>query len=254
MKIATWNVNSIRARKDRVLAWLDVNPVDVLCMQETKTVDGGFPFADFSARGYHVEHWGTPAYNGVAIASKLPLAEVMRGLDANADPQARCIAATISGVRVMCVYVPNGEAPQSAKFVYKLAWLDRLLAVMSSSDLSKPLLLCGDFNVAPEPIDVHDPALWEGNCLFHPDERARLEKLRSLGLVDVYRAQHVGEADRYTWWDYRMLGFQRNQGLRIDHVYASAPAAARVTRAEIDREARKGKGASDHAPVVVELA
>lgn len=256
MRLATWNVNSVRARAPRLFAWLDAHPVDVVCLQETKVIDEEFPILEFHARGYQVATFGQRTYNGVAIASKLPLTDVLLGLaDGVDDPQARLISATVrcelGEVRVFSAYVPNGEAPASPKFQYKLAWLGRLRGHLDRFHSPKDLIVVvGDLNVAPEPIDCHDPEAWEGRVLFHPAERAALEQVRAFGLVDVYRRHHP-EPGRYSWWDYRMLAFPKNRGLRIDHVLATSGLADRSTAAEIDREARKGQQPSDHAPVVV---
>ncbi len=255
LKIATWNVNSIRARQARVLAWLAAAQPDALCMQETKVVDKDFPVEEFRALGYHVALLGQRTYNGVAIAAREEPADVVCGLsDGVDDPQARLIAATVAGVRVISAYCPNGQSVGSEKFAYKLQWFERLRRYLDlRCNAATPLALCGDFNVAPEPIDVHDPAAWEGQTLFTLDERAAWRRVCEFGLVDVYRKKHP-EPGRYSWWDYRQLAFPFNKGLRIDHVLASAPLAERCTAAEIDREARKGKEPSDHAPVVAQFS
>ncbi|MSP61969.1 MAG: exodeoxyribonuclease III [Myxococcales bacterium] len=255
MKIATWNVNSVRARLERVLAWLAAAQPDVLCMQEIKVVDDGFPVDEFRAAGYEVALSGQRTYNGVAIAAREAPSDVARGLDDGVDdPQARLIAATVGGVRVISAYVPNGQAVGSDKYAYKLEWLARLRAHL---DLryrpDQPLCLAGDFNVAPEAIDVHDPAAWEGQVLCSPPERAALARVAAFGLEDTYRIHHK-EGGRFTWWDYRMLSFPKDKGLRIDHLFATPPLAARSVGAEIDRDARKGKLPSDHAPLVVTFA
>lgn len=257
MKLATWNVNSIRARLDRVLAWVAAAQPDVLCLQETKVEDSAFPFAAFEQAGYHVVHHGQKTYNGVALCSKTPLTDVRCGLgDDEDDPQARLIAATVettpgsAPVRVLSAYVPNGSEPGSPKFVYKLRWLARLRRHLDVHYApSTPLALCGDYNVAPEPRDVYDPAGWEATTLYCPEVREALAEVARFGLTDVYRL-HDPEPGRYSWWDYRMLAFPKNLGLRIDHIYATAPLAQRSRHALIDREARKGKQPSDHAPVV----
>ncbi len=255
MKLATWNVNSIRARQERALAWLGAARPDALCLQETKVGDADFPVEEFRALGYHVALHGQRTYNGVAIASLEEPRDVVRGLDdGDDDPQARLIAATVGGVRVISAYCPNGQAPGTDKFAYKLRWFERLSAYLTRRHRpDEPLALCGDFNVAPEPIDVHDPQAWEGQTMCTLDERAAWRRLCGFGLVDVYRARHP-EPGRYSWWDYRQLAFPFNKGLRIDHVLATEGLASRCIAAEIDREARKGKQASDHAPVVVEFA
>jgi exodeoxyribonuclease-3 len=251
MKLVTWNVNSIRARHDRVVEWLGRHAPDVLCLQEIKVVDESFPGDAFAAAGYQLAVHGQKTYNGVAIASRLPLADVTRGLgDGVDDPQARLIAATVGGVRVVNTYFPNGGELGSDKYAYKLRWMERLLAwLRAHADPAGLLALVGDFNVAPDDRDTWDPALWAGQTLCSDAERARLAEVRAWGLHDAFRRHHV-DGGLYTWWDYRNLAFAKKQGLRIDHVYATAPLLARCTACEIDREARKGKEPSDHAPVV----
>lgn len=255
MLIATWNVNSVRARKERVLAWLSAQQPDALCLQETKVTDDAFPSAEFEALGYHVVVSGQRTYNGVAILSRTPLAEVVRKFDdGEEEPEARFLSARISGVRVVCVYVPNGQVVGSDKFSYKLAWLSRLRRYLDlHCDSAEPLALCGDLNVAPEPRDVHDPAAWQDTVLFHPDARTALQELCAWGLVDAFRLHH-SEAGLYSWWDYRQLAFPKNHGLRIDHILVTKSLAARCVSAHIDRETRKGQGASDHAPVVASFS
>ncbi len=251
MKLATWNVNSIRARLSRLLSFLETRAPDVVCLQETKVEDPEFPSIEIRAAGYEAVTFGQRTYNGVAILSRTALGAPTYGMeDGVDDPQARLVAATIEGIRVASVYVPNGQAPGTEKFAYKLQWLDRLARWLQRGSPEQPLVLCGDFNVAPEDLDVHDPAAWEGQVLCHPDERAAFRRLMEWGLVDLFRKHH-DEGGRFSWWDYRMLGFQKNRGLRIDHVLATGSVAARCSAAEIDREMRKGKNPSDHAPVVV---
>jgi len=254
MKLVTWNVNSIRARHDRVLAWLQANEPDVVCLQELKAQDEHFPVDDYRRLGYEAAVFGQRTYNGVAILSRSPLDRVERGLgDGVDDLQARLIAADTGGLRVISVYVPNGEAVSSEKFVYKLEWLARLKRYVAAQlAAGMPLLLCGDFNVAPEPIDVHDPVRWQGHVLFSRPERAAFAELIDVGLVDVVRALHP-EQSLFTWWDYRQLSFPRNHGLRIDHVLAPPAVRARILGAQVDREARKGKQPSDHAPVMIDV-
>ena len=258
IKIATWNVNSIRARLDRVLAWTKATQPDALCLQEIKVADKDFPVEEFRAIGYFAALHGQRTYNGVAILARTEPLGVVCGLaDDVDDPQARLIAATVgtatNSVRVISAYVPNGQSVGSEKFAYKLAWLDRLRSYLDRlCDAAKPLALCGDFNVAPEPIDVHDPAAWEGQVLCTNDERAALARVTAFDLIDVYRQKHA-EPGRYSWWDYRQLSFPYNKGLRIDHIWATRSLAVRCIAAEIDREARKGKLPSDHAPVVVQF-
>ncbi len=255
MQIATWNVNSVRARKERVLAWLVVQQPDVLCLQETKVTDDAFPRADFEALGYHVTVSGQRTYNGVAILSRTPPVDVVRAFaDGEEEREARLLTASVSGVRVVCAYVPNGKVVGSEKFAYKLAWLGRLRRYLDRScDPAAPLALCGDLNVAPEPRDVHDPAAWQDTVLFHPEARAALHDICAWGLVDAFRLHH-NEGGLYSWWDYRQLAFPKNHGLRIDHILVTPALAARCTGARIDREARKGQGASDHAPVMASFS
>jgi len=254
MKLATWNVNSIRARLPRVLAWLDANTPDVLCLQEIKVEDAQFPTEDFVARGYHVVLFGQRTYNGVAIAARSEPADVVRGLaDGADDPQARLLATTLDGVRVLSAYFPNGEAMGSSKFAYKLDWMARLRARLTEEIRDgRPLALCGDFNVAPAALDVHDPTAWDGHVLCTSEERAALDAVRDTGLVDLVR-QLNPDTPCFTWWDYRQLGFPKNRGLRIDHVFVTPALAARATAAGVDRSARKGKLPSDHAPVWAEF-
>lgn len=255
MKLATWNLNSIRARRERLLRWLERHPVEVLCLQELKVTDADFPRDELREAGYEAAVYGQRAYNGVAILSRETPGDVERGLgDEDDDDAARLIAARVAGLRVVSAYFPNGGAIGSDKWRYKLEWMRRLAAWLARRcDPEEPLVLCGDFNVAPEARDVHDPAVWEGTVLFHPEAREALERIRAFGLVDLFR-RHRNEAGLFSWWDYRMLGFQKGRGLRIDHVWGTRPVAERSLGAEIDREERKGKQPSDHAPVVVELA
>jgi exodeoxyribonuclease-3 len=254
MKLATWNVNSIRARVDRVVAWLADKRPDVLCMQEIKVEEEQFPREAFAAAGYSLVLHCQKTYNGVAIASRAPATDVVRGLDDGIeDAQARLITATVEGVRIASVYVPNGQVVGSDKYEYKLQWMERLRAWLGKhgdrSAAAQPLALCGDFNVAPEEKDVHDPPAWANETLFHIDARKALERVRAWGLVDLLRLHHP-EPGLYSWWDYRMLGFAKNRGLRIDHIFGSEPLARRCSDCFIDREARKGKAPSDHAPVI----
>jgi exodeoxyribonuclease-3 len=250
MKIAAWNVNSIRARQERLLAWLAAAQPDVVCLQELKCEDDGFPGDEVRTAGYQFVCHGQRTYNGVAILAKGELTEVVRGLDDGVqDPQARLIGATVNGVRVFSVYAPNGQEVGSPAYLYKLAWFGRLRRYLDARHRpDQPLVLCGDWNVAPEPIDVHDPVGWEGQTLFSGPEREALSHLCAFGVTDVWRALHPGE-QKFTWWDYRMLGFPKNRGLRIDHLLATPALAQKARAAEIDREMRKGKQPSDHAPI-----
>lgn len=251
MKLASWNVNSIRARVDRVIEWVQAQQPDVLCMQELKCEESAFPAERFEAIGYQVARVCQKTYNGVGIATKVPLADVRIGLsDGEDDTQARLVSGVFDGVRLICVYVPNGQAPGTDKYAYKLKWMERLRRYLETHHkVSEPLVLCGDFNVAPEDRDVHDPVFWSKETLFHIDARQALEKVRAWGLTDTFRMHHQ-EAGAYSWWDYRMLSFPKGKGLRIDHIFATEPMARRCSSAWIDREARKGQQPSDHAPVL----
>jgi len=251
VKIATWNVNSIRSRLERLLRWLEKTQSDVVCLQETKVRDEAFPFEAIQAAGYHAAVFGQKAYNGVAILARGEPANVARGFgDEEEDPEARLIAADVAGVRVVSAYVPNGRAVGSTKYEYKLAWLGRLGRYLQKRHApAEPLVVCGDFNVAPDDLDVANPQRWAGSVLCHPSARDAFEPIRQRGLTDVFR-QHHPEGGIYSWWDYRMLAFPKNDGLRIDHVLATEPMAKRCTGAEIDRDERKGPKPSDHAPVV----
>lgn len=253
MKIATWNINSVRARVERLCNWLKSAQPDVLFLQELKCTDEQFPHDEVKATGYRCEVFGQKTYNGVAIISKLPVTDVVRGMnDGVDDDHARVIWCTFGGIRMCGLYAPNGQAVGSPAYAYKLEWYARLGKLLASKPHPE-LLLCGDFNVAPEELDVWDPRYFADKTLFTPPERAAFKTLRdSLGLVDVYRQLHP-EGQKFSWWDYRLLAFPKNNGLRIDHFLVSPSVAARCTAAEIDREARKGKLPSDHAPVWVEL-
>jgi exodeoxyribonuclease-3 len=256
VRVATWNVNSLAARLGRVEEWLGRVEPDVCCFQETKLADTAFPAMAFHALGYEAAHHGQGRWNGVAIISRAGLTDVVCGFgDGGAvDPEARIMSATCAGIRVTTVYVPNGRALGTEHFAYKLAWLDRLHAhVAATCDPSRPVLVCGDFNIAPADHDVWDPAAFVGSTHVSEAERAALRRLEGWGLVDVFRAAHPDERDLFSWWDYRAGRFHKHQGMRIDLVLASRPLAARVTSALIDRDARKGKLPSDHAPVVVEI-
>lgn len=253
MKIAAWNVNSLKVRLPQVLQWLQSNPVDVLCLQETKLTDDKFPQAEIEAAGYSVVFSGQKTYNGVAILSKHPISEVQKNNPLYADEQQRLIAATIQGIRIVCVYIPNGQAPDSDKFVYKLAWLKSLNEWLQQQLAAYPqLALLGDYNIAPEDRDVHDPAAWQGGNLVSPEERAAWQGLLDLGLHDSFRL--FEQAPKlYSWWDYRALAFRMNKGLRIDHILLSDALKGRCSASEIDKTPRKWEQASDHAPVIATL-
>ena len=255
MRIVSWNINSLRKRQDRLLAWLADSKPDIVCLQETKCTDEQFPQLELRAAGYHAAFHGQKSYNGVAILSKLEPQDIRAALcDEDADPQARVIAATIGGMRVFSVYAPNGQAVGSPAYEYKLKWYERLGSCLRAHEnTAGDLIVCGDFNVAPRDEDVHDPALWRGAIMCSDGERAAFEALCAGGLVDTLRL-HRKETGLFTWWDYRMLSFPKNRGLRIDAVLASRSAAAKCTDAGIDREMRKGKEPSDHAPIWAEFS
>lgn len=253
MKLATWNVNSLKVRLPQVLQWLTENPVDVLCIQETKLTDDKFPRAEIEAAGYHVAFTGQKTYNGVAILSRHPMTEIQKNNPLFEDEQQRIIAATINGIRVICAYMPNGQALDSEKFPYKLSWLDALHQWVKQQLPNYPqLALLGDYNIAPEDRDVHDPAAWQGMNLVSPAERAAMQNLVDLGLKDSFRLFEQAEKS-FSWWDYRQLGFRLNKGLRIDHILLSEPLSQRCSACIIDKTPRKWEQPSDHAPVVATL-
>jgi exodeoxyribonuclease III len=253
MKIATWNVNSLRVRLPHVIEWLGSEKPDVLALQETKTVDEQFPHAELQAAGYHSVCAGQKTYNGVALLSRQPLADMLRDFPGIDDAQRRTLAATIGGIRVLNVYVPNGESVGSEKYAYKLDWLERLTAYVRDQLTKHPrLVLLGDFNIAPESRDVHDPAAWEGSVLFSAPERAAFQRLIDTGLRDTFRVFEQ-EAKSFSWWDYRMNAFRRNMGLRIDHILASPALSERCRSCRIDKGPRKRERPSDHTPVIAEF-
>lgn len=254
MKVATWNVNSLRVRLPHLVDWLAAHAPDVMCLQETKCDDAAFPADELRAAGYASLHHGQRAYNGVAVLARGECVEVCRGIPGFADEQSRVIAADVDGVRVVSVYVPNGQSVGSDKYAYKLRWFEALAAWLESELAAHPrIAVLGDFNVAPEDRDVHDPAAWTGQVLFSDPERAALKRLLDLGFVDSFRL--FEQPDRsFTWWDYRMNAFRRKMGLRIDHALLS-PALAQACRAcAIDTAPRGLERPSDHAPVICELA
>lgn len=251
MKLASWNVNSVRVRLERILAFLEREAPDVLCLQELKATEENFPSARFREAGYHSVCHGQKTYNGVAILTRGEPAAPLSGLDDEVDdPQARLLGCDFGGIRVLSAYVPNGHAVGTDKWEYKLAWLSRLRRYLERRhDPARPLALSGDFNVATDERDVHDPKLWEETVLFHPEIRAALAELTRWGLVDTFRL-HNQEAGHFSWWDYRAGAFHRNWGVRIDYVFASRGLAGRCSGASIDRDERKGEQPSDHAPVL----
>ena len=254
MKIFSWNVNSVRARKERFLAWLDKHQPEVLALQEIKCQDEQFPREEVLERGYQVETFGQKTYNGVALLAKSPIEDVRRGLgDEVDDPQARFISAQIEGIRMVCVYIPNGSSMDSDKAVYKKQWYARLLAHLERlHEPGEPLIVLGDFNVAPRENDVNFLEVWKDGVLFHPEMRAALQGVCDWGLEDLFAKLHP-EGGVYSWWDYRQLGFPRDDGLRIDLLLGTEPVTQRLKAAGVDRDERKGKKPSDHAPVWVEL-
>ncbi len=254
MKIATWNVNSLNVRLPHVLDWLAANPIEVLCLQETKQQDADFPQQALLEAGYHTAFIGQKTYNGVAILSRMPLEDVQFGIPNFEDEQRRVISATINGIRVVCVYIPNGQAVESEKYYYKLGWLQALREWLEEELQHHPkLVLLGDYNIAPEDRDVHDPVVWQGNILVSEPERLQYQQLIKLGLTDSFRM--FEQADKaYTWWDYRMMAFRRNHGVRIDHILISQPLVLVCKSCVIDKEPRKRERPSDHTPVIVELA
>ena len=253
MKLATWNINSLAVRLPQLLAWLAANPVDAIVLQETKLTDDKFPLAEIEAAGWHVQRFGQKTYNGVALLSRHEAHDVVRNIPGFDDPQARVIAATVDGIRIVGAYFPNGQAPGSEKFVYKMRWLDALRAWLQAELAVHPaLVLLGDFNIAPEDRDVHDPIAWAGQIHCTPEERAQFAALVELGLVDAFRLFEQ-PPKAWSWWDYRNLAFRRNQGLRIDIILVSPALQARTTACVIDKLPRKNERPSDHAPVIVTL-
>ena len=253
MLIATWNVNSLKVRLPQVLAWLHANPVDVLCLQELKLVDEVFPHAELQAAGYYAICAGQKTYNGVAIISRTPASDVVRNLPAFDDPQQRIISATVDGVRVVCAYFPNGQEVGSDKYRYKLDWCDATHGYLQTVVAQHPhTILLGDFNIAPDDRDVHDPALWQGQILCSPAEREKFQALLGLGFVDAFRLFDQPEKI-FSWWDYRQLGFQKNRGLRIDLILLSQALQEKCSACFIDKAPRKNAQPSDHAPVVAQL-
>ncbi len=254
MRIATWNVNSVRSRHDRLLAWLDRHEPDFLCLQEIKLTEDRFPWEELDAAGYAACAYGQKTYNGVAIISRTAPEDVQRGMDDGADdPQARFISARFDDLHVISVYVPNGRTVDNDAYRYKLQWLGRLRAYLESHHRpSDKILVCGDYNVAPEDIDVARLDQWGESVLCHEEAREALDRLKTWGLTDLFRQQKP-EGRFYSWWDYRMLGFPKGNGLRIDHVLGTAAVAGLCTDAWVDRDERKGSKPSDHAPVVVDF-
>jgi exodeoxyribonuclease-3 len=254
MRFATWNVNSVKARLPRLLDWLADTKPDVVCLQETKVAADGFP-DEVAALGYTVAAYGQGRWNGVALLSRVGLDDVRQGFAGEPgypDAEARSVSATCAGIRFMSVYVPNGRTPDDPHYAYKLNWLAALRDALVADVAAGPLVVAGDFNVAPTDADVWDPTVFIGSTHVTPPERDALAAIRAVGLTDVVARPLKGDRP-YTYWDYRAGMFHQNKGMRIDLVYASSDVAAAVTDAVVDREARKGKGPSDHAPIVVDL-
>ncbi|GMU69024.1 MAG: exodeoxyribonuclease III [Steroidobacteraceae bacterium] len=248
--IATWNVNSLRVRLPQLAEWLAANPVHTIALQETKLEDAAFPRAEIEALGYHVAASGQRTYNGVAILARAPLHDVQTGIPGFDDPQRRVLAATIDGVRVVNLYVPNGQSVGSEKYAYKLRWLAALRDWLREELARHPRLIAlGDFNIAPEDRDVHDPAAWAGSVHVSEPERAALGELLALGLADSFRLFEQPPGS-FSWWDYRQGAFRRNNGLRIDLLLVSEALAKACTQSVIDREPRRAERPSDHAPAV----
>ena len=254
MLIATWNINSILARMPLVLRWLDDVKPDVVCMQETKCTDDKFPTLVFQERGYQCQLFGQQSYNGVAILSRCECQTTHRGYPGDDETaQSRLITSTVNDIQIVNVYIPNGQAVGSEKYEMKLGWMRRLRAFFDQNyDPTRPVLLCGDFNVAPEERDVHDVRLWQGRIMFSEQERATLQQIKDWGFTDAFRL-HNEEGGKFTWWDYRAGAFRRNLGLRIDHVWVTEPLVSRSVRTWIDLDPRTWEKPSDHAPMIAEI-
>jgi exodeoxyribonuclease-3 len=253
MKVATWNVNSLRVRLPQMLEWLAANPVDVLAIQETKLTDDGFPRAEIEAAGYQAAFSGQKTYNGVALLSRTPPADVQSGIPGYQDEQKRVIAATCGGIRIINLYVPNGQSVGSDKYQYKLIWLEALRDWLGKEQKQHAqIVVLGDFNVAPADEDVHDPVAWKDQVLCSEPEREAFRALLALGYRDCFRL-FPQEPQSYSWWDYRAAAFRRNHGLRIDHILANASFAQACASCAIDKAPRKQERPSDHAPVIAEF-
>lgn len=253
LKLASWNVNSLKIRLEQVVFWLESSQMDVLAVQETKLIDENFPASIFTEKGYHVVYSGQKTYNGVAVISRYPIFEVMTDIPGLHDPQRRILAVTIAGIRLINLYVPNGAEVTSDKYQYKLDWLQKVTTFIQQQLSYYPrVAVVGDFNIAPEDRDVHDPGAWEGCVLVSPPERQAFMGLLQLGLYDSFRKFDQPE-NSFSWWDYRAAGFRRNRGLRIDHVLLNQELNGLCHKSLIDIEPRKSERPSDHAPVWVEL-
>jgi exodeoxyribonuclease-3 len=255
MRIATWNVNSIKARLPNVIEWLSAHKPDVVLLQEIKCETPAFPAIEFTALGYKSHALGQKTYNGVAILSLHPIEDVLEHLpEAGTDTQARYLEATVKGIRVASIYLPNGNPQPGEKFEYKLAWMKRLKAHAAKLlSTENPVVLGGDYNIIPEAIDVYDPKGWENDALFHPLSRTAWREIVQLGYTDAFRALHPDKKHAYSYWDYQAGAWQRDAGLRIDHFLLSPEAVDRMTNCFIDRTPRGKDKASDHTPVIVEV-
>ena len=257
MKLATWNVNSLAVRLPQLLDWLNQHQPDAICLQETKLVDEKFPNQELAAAGYQAEWFGQKTYNGVALLTRVGsvagATDVVKNIPGFDDAQARVITASVAGIRLIGAYIPNGQAPGTDKFDYKMRWLSALREWVAAELSRHPkLVLVGDYNIAPEDRDVYDPIAWAGQILCTPEERAHFRGLIEIGLIDAFRLFEQPPKS-WSWWDYRMLAFRKNQGLRIDHILVSEALRSSVTACMIDKLPRKNERPSDHAPVVVEL-
>jgi exodeoxyribonuclease-3 len=254
MRLATWNVNSLKVRLPQVLDWIGLYQPDVLCLQETKLEDANFPAEEIAAAGYRAAFAGQKTYNGVAILSKSLGTDIASAIPGFPDQQKRVLAATVDGVRVICVYVPNGQSVDSDKYRYKMQWLDAFAGWLKTELAKHPkLAVLGDFNIAPAPEDVYDPQAWEGRVLFSPPERDALNRLFQAGLKDAFRLfDQLPQS--YSWWDYRMNSFRRNMGLRIDHILLSDGLSGVCASCAIDTPTRALERPSDHAPVIADLS
>jgi len=253
LKLASWNVNSLKVRLEQVLAWLDSSQVDILALQETKMTDENFPVGAFTERGFHVVFSGQKTYNGVAIISRQPIQDAVMDIPDLVDPQRRILAATIGDIRLINLYVPNGAEVGSEKYDYKLTWLPHVTAFIKQQLTQYPrVAVVGDFNIAPDDRDVHDPKEWEGCVLVSPLERQAFTELLALGLHDSFR-NFTQDEQLFSWWDYRAAGFRRNRGLRIDHILLSDALNKDCVASVIDKEPRRAERPSDHAPVWVEM-
>jgi len=253
VKLATWNVNSLKVRLQQLIDWLGREQPDVICLQETKTEDASFPAQQIREAGFEPLYSGQKTYNGVALLTRAPAVEVVTAIPGLADDQKRVLAATVAGLRVICIYVPNGESVDSPKYRYKLSWLQALQGWLREELARYPrLAVLGDYNIAPEERDVHDARLWEGKVLFSEPERAAFRDLLNLGLQDSFRMFEQSDKS-FTWWDYRMNAFKRNLGLRIDHILLSEESARRASGSRIEKAIRAQERPSDHVPVITEL-